>query len=357
MNESDSKITKTIKVLDKKIPDLMTEYNVTGLSLVLIKDGEIAWNKGFGLRDKKEQLPVLSSTLFEAASLTKPVVAFATLKLKEEGLIELDKSLEDYLSEPYLLKEPLLKNITARIILKHTPGFPNWGKERLKPKIFFPPGQRFSYSGEGYMYLQHVLEEITGKTLDKIIKEKVFLPLKLTTADLVWTNIDEKLAATGYLKDGKEKMFRPEKATAAGSLFISAVEYAKFVIHLMKIQNNETHKTISSESLKEMISPAVPVSDAGLDNKHEIPFEEITESKNVFWSLGWGIEKIGQKQNIWHWGDNSSFKNLIFANLEDQLGFVLMSNCERAPFIWNDIINLAMKGEHPGFDWLMSFYF
>jgi len=180
--------------------------------------------------------------------------------------------------------------------------------------------------------------------------------LKFTTASLVWSNVNEDLAATGYLKDGKEKMFRPDKATAAGSLFISATDYAKFIIHLMEIQNNENNQTISKESLKEIVTPAVPVSDAGLSNKHEIPFDEITENKTVFWGLGWGIEKVGQKQNIWHWGNNSSFQNLVFANLEDQSGFVLMSNCERSPYLWKEIINLAMKGEHPGFNWLMSFY-
>ncbi|MHA1356288.1 MAG: serine hydrolase domain-containing protein [Candidatus Heimdallarchaeota archaeon] len=203
-----------------------------------IEDGQVAWEKGFGLRDKKQNLPILKSTLYEAASLTKTLVAFAALKLHEDGLIDLDKSLEDYISEPYLSEEPLLKDITARIVLKHTTGFPNWGKEKLKPKIFFPPGQRFSYSGEGYMYLQHALEQITGKTLEEIIQEKILQPLKLTTTSLIWSNVDEDLAATGYLKDGKEKMFRPEKATAAGSLFISATDYAKFVIHLMEIQNN-----------------------------------------------------------------------------------------------------------------------
>ncbi|MHA1435449.1 MAG: serine hydrolase domain-containing protein [Candidatus Heimdallarchaeota archaeon] len=354
--ESTIKNKEIIEALLEKIPKLMVEKEVTGLSLVLIEDGQIVWEKGFGLRDKKQNLPVLNNTLFEAASLTKTLVAFATLKLQEEGLIDLDKSLEDYLSQPYLPEEPLLKDITARIILKHTTGFPNWGKEKLKPKIFFPPDQRFSYSGEGYMYLQHVLEQITGKTLEEIIKEKILQPLKLTTASLEWDNIDENLAATGYLRDGKEKMFRPEKATAAGSLFISTVDFAKFVVHLMEIQNKSDSDLLSFKSLKEIVTPAVPVSDAGLSNKHEIPFEEIIESKDVFWGLGWGIEKVDHKQNIWHWGNNSSFQNLVFANLESRNGFVLMSNCEKSPLIWAEIVNIAMNGKHPGFDWLMSFY-
>jgi len=148
-----------IATLEKKLPQIMKEKEVTGLALVLIENGQIIWEKGFGYSDKKQKKSVKSGTLFEAASLTKPVVAFATLKLQEEGLIDIDKPLEDYLNESYLSEEPLVKNITSRIILKHTTGFPNWGKERGKPKIFFQPGQRFSYSGEGYMYLQHVLNK------------------------------------------------------------------------------------------------------------------------------------------------------------------------------------------------------
>ncbi|MGC9779752.1 MAG: hypothetical protein HZR80_10960 [Candidatus Heimdallarchaeota archaeon] len=106
-----------------------------------------------------------------------------------------------------------------------------------------------------------------------------------------------------------------------------------------------------------MFKPWVPVSDAGLGNKHAIPKSKINESDSVFWGLGWGLEKTKDGSNFWHWGNNGSFQNLVFANIEEKSGFILMNNYERTPFVWEEILKIAFGTEHPGFDWLMSFYY
>lgn len=345
-----------IKEINTKIQFLMSKHEIEGYSIALIRDGKIIWAKGYGIRNKEKQLPVTEETVFEAASLTKPLVAYAALKMVEEGLLDLDKSLTSYLTKPYLENQPQQDQITARHVLSHSTGFPNWGKVRYSPKIFFTPGERFSYSGEGFMYLQKVLEEITGKSLEMIIQEKVLKPLGLMNATLLWKEEYEETAAEGYLKNGLLKnKWKPKKEEAAGSLSISPIDYAKFVISLMD-QSKKSVLQLSNEKIKEMLKPAIPVNDAGLSNKHDIPNSEITESKSTFWGLGVGLEKIGPNYNFWHWGNNTSFQNLVFANLKDKSGMVIMSNSERAPLIWKELLNLTMKGDHPGFDWLMSFY-
>ena len=131
-----------------------------------------------------------------------PLVAFLTLKLCEEKLLDLDTPLTDYLSEPYLENQPLLAKITARNVLTHSTGFPNWRPKGLALEIFFTPGDRFSSSGEGYMYLQHVLENITGKNLEELFQEWIFNSLKMKGVSLLWHQDFEDSVAQGYLRDG-----------------------------------------------------------------------------------------------------------------------------------------------------------
>lgn len=143
---------------------------------------------GFGVKNAKIGLPVTAETVFEAASLSKPVFAYGVLKLIDQGKLGLDVPLTTYLPKPYIDGDERLNKITARIVLSHRTGFPNWrGKPSLK--ICFTPGERFSYSGEGYIYLQRVVEHITGKPLNEYITEAVFTPLGMANSSYVWRQI------------------------------------------------------------------------------------------------------------------------------------------------------------------------
>ena len=356
MRSGNGKYIELIEKIDEKTTLLMNKHQIVGLSIALIRDCKVVWAKGYGIRNKEKQLPVTSETIFEAASLTKPVVAYATLKLSEKNLIDINESLASYLSNPYLENQPMLNQITARHVLSHTPGFPNWGEIRLSPKIFFTPGERFSYSGEGFMYLQKVLEEITGQSLETILQEEILKPIGLKKASLLWNNEYEETAALGYLKDGSlKKKWKPTEPEAAGTLNISPTDFAKFVIFIME-ESQKNENKLPKEKLSEMLRPAIPVNDAGLDGKHAVPYSQITESNTSFWGLGWGLEKIGTNYNFWHWGDNGGFKNLVFANPKDKSGIVIMSNSERTPFSWKELLDITMKGDHPAFDWLMNSY-
>jgi CubicO group peptidase (beta-lactamase class C family) len=152
------------------VPPLLKEYNVPGAAVAVIRDGEIVLVRGFGLLRAGEKAPVGERTVFQAASLSEPVVAYGTHLLVREGKLELDRPLSDYLESPYV-DDPRIARITARIALSHTTGFPNWRPKKWTDdpellEIEFDPGSRFQYSGEGYGYLQHVLKEVTGETLD-----------------------------------------------------------------------------------------------------------------------------------------------------------------------------------------------
>ncbi len=241
--------------LSLQIKALIEEVGIPALSMAVIQDGKIVYCKAFGVSNTELRRSVDSTTIFEAASLTKPVVAVTALKLVEEGVLELDKPLYDYLSYPYENIDDLrIKNITPRMVLSHSTGFPNWRDKNLE--INFRPGEKFSYSGEGFVYLQKVIEKITGKTLDKLVEEKVFSPAGMKNSVLVFNPAIHTNSAEGYdKKNRKVKGFRPPTANAASSLLTTANDYALFVLALMRNQ------LLKEETTKQMFSSQIGISE------------------------------------------------------------------------------------------------
>jgi CubicO group peptidase (beta-lactamase class C family) len=150
----------------RPLPTLMQWANVPGVAVAVIREGKLAWSGGFGVKKNGEPGAVESSTLFGAASLSKPVFTYAVLGLREEKLIDLDRPLWSYLPNPDLPDVEQSRLITARHVLSHSSGLQNWRFQKdQKLEFAFKPGERFGYSGEGYYYLQRVLENITGRRI------------------------------------------------------------------------------------------------------------------------------------------------------------------------------------------------
>lgn len=166
--------------------------------------------------------------------MSKPVFAYAVLKLVDQGKLGLDVPLTKYLPRRYLEGDARLDAITARIVLSHRTGFPNWRGDGNALKILFPPGERFSYSGEGIVYLQRVVEQIAGKPLDDVMREQVFAPLGMTSSSHVWRADYDARAATGHDADGQPRpLWKPREAVAAASLNTTAKDYARFVAAIL----------------------------------------------------------------------------------------------------------------------------
>ena len=155
-------------VLKQRIPQMMTDTNVPGLSIAVIQGARLVWSRGFGVRDRESNVPVDEGTMFEAASMSKPVFAYAVMKLCERGLLGLDTPLTKYTTRRFLKGDPRLDLITARHVLSHTSGFQNTRSQREPLKIHFTPGEKWTYSGEGFAYLQSVVTHLTGRVNPKL---------------------------------------------------------------------------------------------------------------------------------------------------------------------------------------------
>ncbi|NUM62704.1 MAG: serine hydrolase [Ignavibacteriaceae bacterium] len=332
------KLSDVISIIDNDLPSLMKDYIVPGVSIVLIEDREIVFNKSFGVKDVRTSEPVNENTMFEACSMTKPVFAFIVFQLVEQNKLDLDEPLSNYLDEKIFGEDSIYKEITARMILSHTSGLPNWRKgeeERNGPlPVYSAPGERFSYSGEGYFYLQRVIEKITGKSLEQIAKENLFIPLELNHSSFLWTEEFDSQISCGHDTSGnflaKSKYVHPNSAY---SLYITAEDYAKFIIEILN--SGQSQSALLTENFKSiMLEPQVDV-------LVRDPIERPGRALGFFtyWSLGWAIDSTAYGNIYYHSGANrTGFRCYSQFNLEEGNGIVIMTNSLNGSELWMRLI-------------------
>jgi CubicO group peptidase (beta-lactamase class C family) len=334
----------TIARLENDVPELMKKGAVPGLALAVIRAGKTPWVHGFGVKDTKTAQPVTEETVFEAASLSKPVFAYGVLKLVEQGKLGLDVPLTSYFSKPYIVGDERLEKITARIVLSHRTGFPNWRGDGNPLTIHFTPGERFSYSGEGFVYLQRAVEQITGKPLNEYMTDAVFTPLGMASSSYVWRPDFDERTATGHDPDGAPRpLWKPKEAGAASTLNTTAKDYALFVTAMLKGTG------LKPATLREMEAAEVAV-DPECTNCTEREPKQL--SKTIFWGLGWGIQRTARGDALWHWGDNGVFKCFVMAEPKSRTGVVMFTNSESGLAIAEQVVSEAMGQEPLMFAWI-----
>ena len=330
-----------IAELEKHIPELMKTAQIPGASIALIRDGALFWQRGFGVKDIRTNASVDSETVFEAASTTKPVFAYAVMKLHERGVIDLDAPLSTYTSERFVPDDARLDRITARHVLSHTTGLPNWRSKQQPLAIQFMPGERWSYSGEGYSYLQSVVARLTGArvntqvcgkfemgievcamepTIDEFMRRSVFGPFGMTSSGLVWTDHMERNLAWGHdpkgqpLK-GSRKPAGPAIARygVAGGLATTPADYAKFLIEIVAPKPPDAFR-LTPASLAEMLRPQMKL------------------TADSSWALGWKVHHTSVGEFISHGGGNPGYSCFVAASPARKSGYVIMTNSEENGF-------------------------
>ena len=234
--------------LARDIPGLLREADVPGLSIAVVRDGRVVWTGAFGTVNDSARTPLDDETVFEAASLSKPVFAWLVLRLAERGAIDLDRPLLELVEYPRLAGDPRARRITARMVLSHSTGLPNWGGDTLRPK--FEPGTAYGYSGEAFGFLQKAVERVTGEPLEELARREVFRPLGMTRSSFVW---EERFA--GNAAWAKSWLWRTAPvnryadANAAYTLLTTGSDYARFVAAVL------TGEGLSPASWKAFLTP------------------------------------------------------------------------------------------------------
>ncbi len=325
-------------IIDTLTPLLMRETHVPGVAVAIIRDRRIVWTGHYGVTNVGTGTPVTDSTMFEACSMSKPVLACLAMRLTERGLLDLDRPLAGTVRLPSLEGQPGADAITARMVLSHTSGLPNWRKgddEFDGPlPVMFPPGSRFGYSGEAIYYVQQVVEAITNAPLDVYARRDLFGPAGFTHMDFTWSARTSAFIAAGHDAEGKLiGTTRYDHANAAYTLYTSAADYARFLIGLMSSQESGCG-SLTPASASAMFSHQVSV-----PAREPIERPGRAKATTVYWGLGWGINVTAQGDIIHHSGANrSGFRCFSQFNPSTGTGMVIMTNGINGSDLWTRII-------------------
>jgi CubicO group peptidase (beta-lactamase class C family) len=302
--------------IDAAVTRLMEQAHVTGAGIAIFNNAKIVYLKAYGSRDEEKRLPLTPDSVMTAASLTKAAFATMVMQLVHEHLIELDKPIYEYLPTPLpeysayndLAGDQRYKQITMRMLLDHTSGFPNWRRftDDQKLAIYFSPGSRFAYSGEGIALAQLVAETVTGKSVNELMNKRIFQPLGMTRTSMISEKRLENDHAIGYDEQGKSLgLEHRQKANAAGSMQTTLRDYARFVQAVL------SGEILDGKSRDLMLSPQIQIM-----TKHEFPSlsSETTTANRAIqlsYGLGWGLYQTPYGKAFFKEGHDEGWRHYV----------------------------------------------
>ncbi|MEO8366265.1 MAG: serine hydrolase domain-containing protein [Pseudoxanthomonas sp.] len=360
-----------------QLPRIMQAFAVPGVGIAVVEDGEVVWSRPFGVTHALTRMPVDARTVFEDASLSKPVFAYLVMQLVDQGLIDLDRPLVKYRRPDYLADHPWIELITTRDVLRHSTGLPNWRKspatEKLVPMV--EPGTRIDYSGEAIFWLQLAVETITGQSLDESMQAHLFGPAGMEDSSYTWNADLAERSVYGHRthdKVGKgmpPQMFReqwsiaqqvaerwgkplsawkyedaeralPEVmalappglvtwpgdivANAAASLRTTVQDYATFMT-LMMSRRQHAPWEIGETTRRAMLTPQIKIPGRWTEK-----------------GLGWNMESTVDGPVFYHSGSNGDiFKNFAVGNAQLRRGIVVLTNGGSGSFVHQRIVRAA----------------
>ena len=286
----------------------LKQNHLAALGISYIENGKIKEISVYG--ELQAGKPAPQNAVFNVASLTKPVTALVTLKLVDAGVFSLDEALAAYWIDPDIAEDPRTFQLTARHVLSHQTGFPNWRYKNADNKLAFSfdPGTRYQYSGEGFEYLREVLERKFKKSLAELAEELIFSPLEMKDTRFYWdSTMNETRFAQWHNKEGKVyPVYKNSKPNAADDLLTTVEDYSKFLLHIMN--------------------------GAGLSEKlyTEMTSMQVRLGPQKYFGLGvWIDENVGDgEMAILHGGDDKGVHTMVFILPQTQRALLIFTNSD-----------------------------
>jgi CubicO group peptidase (beta-lactamase class C family) len=320
---------------------LITEAMIPGIAGVIIRNGQLDSHVRCGMRSAHGTDRIDEYTVFDAASLSKPVFAHAVLQLVDQGDLSLDAPLGNYLSR-YVPVDDRASSITARQVLSHSTGLPNWRNADTPLKTYFRPGDRFSYSGEGFLYLQRAIEAIAGEKLHSLADRLVFQPLGMTRSGFVWDWRYDENRAYPHDAFGRPALGgKPGEGNAAWSLQTTAADFARFLLCVLDGWR------LQPETARAWLHPHIDIRHPGIQCLGQSDGDLAT---GVAWGLGWGLEP--SEGTFFHWGDNGPFTAFTMGSMNNRDAAVFFMNGASGLSIMPELLSLLGRRERPSLAWL-----
>lgn len=315
----------------KSIPQIMEEDKIAGVSIALFDAGKIAWQKAYGYANLEDSIKVTPNTVFNGASLSKPVTALAALNLVEEGVLNLNEDVNNYLEDWKVPENKFteIEKVTLGRLIGHTAGFERYVQSSFLPNeelptieqmlagdnpsvdppvsIVYVPGEKQVYSNPGYSVIEKLLEDVTNKDFNEVISERIFEPSDMTHSSFqqpVPKQLREQMA-TGYSNELEPYPYKLFPFKAAGGIWTTPTDLARFLITLLEDHHLGTNVILSKRMTDSIFTKTPKRLGFGKiynDNSQDILFE--------------------------HWGSNSGFTCYMVASLKNKQGIVVMTNSD-----------------------------
>ncbi len=348
-------LVKGTPIKPATLAERMKSLHVPGVSIAFIHDGKIGWTRGFGVAATGGP-PVTPNTLFQAASISKPVTALAVLNLVQTGKLNLDADVNLYLKSWKIPDNEFISNkpVTVRELLTHTAGmtvhgFPGYATGQPIPtllqvlngdtpantppiRVDTVPGSAWRYSGGGYVVLQQLLHDVTGKPFPTLMQDVVLTPIGMAHSEYAQPLPADKreLAATPYDQDGKAVSGGPHTypEMAPAGLWTTPSDLARYAIEVQNSLQGSSNRVLSKQMAIEMLKPG------GLGG----------------WGLGLEIGGSTEAPYFEHGGANAGFMSLLVSYNHGD-GAVVMTNGDRGGLLTNEIVRTIAHEYHwPDFE-------
>ena len=314
----------TTQRIDDFVATYMDHDIVPGVSLIAIHNGRPWYYKTYGVQNRVTGEPISKSTLFEGASMTKPIFSFVANLMAERGILNLQRPLNEYLPFPELEGFPSYKKMTAYNVLTHRSGMPNWGRTMLRE-----PGTAYGYSGEAFEYLKRVIEKITSRDIEDIIREELIVPQNIGRMEFKRSPELRKVFSRGHTDGTPSVRTLPEEPMMAYSLHTEATAYADFALVLLQRHG------LKPETYDRMMTIHSPFP----DNRRE------TDHPREGMGLGIALSESNFGKMFYHSGNSGDFKCLFRMYDDLGMGFVVFTNSNTGNFLADDLALLLVEGK------------
>jgi len=328
----------------KSLTERMADLGVPGVSIAVMVNGEIAWAKGYGYANVADRRPVTPNTLFQAASISKPIAALAVLELVDDGRVDLDTDVNRYLTSWHVPENEFTTGakVTLRGILTHRAGlsvwgFPGYGPDETVPnttgvldglgntdpiRVFKVPGESWRYSGGGYTVMQQLVMDVYGRPFAEVMYDEVLQPIGMTHSTYEQPIPMERReeAATGYRSDGTpvDGGWHTYPEQAAAGLWTTPSDLARYALEVQRSYRGESNLVLSESMTHEMVT-----------------------GNEDHWGLGPGISPSGLR--FLHGGSNEGFRSAFAAFIEKGDGVFVMTNSDTGARLANEIAITVAK--------------
>jgi CubicO group peptidase (beta-lactamase class C family) len=342
--------------IERTLDRVMAAAHVPGIAIAIVNHGRVAYLGARGWRDVAARQPMTVDTAIPGASFTKAAFAIMVMRLVDEGRLDLDRPIEQYLGMPVaehedyrdLAGDPRAHQLTARMLLSHTSGLPNWRRfnDDGKLDLKFDPGTRYSYSGEGILLLQQVTSKITGQSTTERMTDQVFRSFGMPRTSMVWRPELEADHATGYAGDGNPvPESRRAHPDAAGSMITTIRDWSALVAGLLR------GEVLSPQARDQLLQPQVRIY-----SEHQFPVgsSEISHANDAIrlsYGLGWGVFFTPYGKAYFKEGHDDGVQSYTVSFDEPKLAIAIMTNSDNGESTFKELLATLIADTFTPWQW------